>query len=100
MGKKISDLYFFFNWNRWYYGVRDLFFMPVFRTVGSCAVLENEGLMAPGKWNNTEAENLVYDMIDFRTVLPCYNLLNPGAVCRMRRSMTAVNYIYLIRACL
>ena len=31
-----------------------------------------------GKRNNTKAEELLYDLIDSKTVLPCYNFTNPG----------------------
>lgn len=33
---------------------------------------------ALGKRNNTKAEELLYDLIDSKTVLPCYNSMNPG----------------------
>lgn len=32
---------------------------------------------AIGKRNNTKAEELLYDLIDSKTVLPCYNSTNP-----------------------
>lgn len=34
---------------------------------------------AIGKRNNTKAEELLFDLIDSRTVLPCYNSISPGA---------------------
>ena len=34
---------------------------------------------ALGKRNNTKAEELLYELIDSKTVLPCYNSTNPGA---------------------
>ena len=33
---------------------------------------------AIGKRNNSKAEELLYDLIDSKTVLPCYNCMNPG----------------------
>ena len=34
---------------------------------------------AIGKRNNTKAEELLYDLIDSRTVIPCYNSTDPGS---------------------
>lgn len=34
---------------------------------------------AIGKRNNTKAEEFLYDLIDSRTVLPCYNSTDPGS---------------------
>lgn len=34
---------------------------------------------AIGKRNNTKMEELLFDLIDSKTVLPCYNVTNPGA---------------------
>ena len=34
--------------------------------------------IAIGKRNNTKAEELLYDLIDSKTVLPCYNSTDPG----------------------
>ena len=34
---------------------------------------------AIGKRNNTKAEALLYDLIDSRTVIPCYNSTDPGS---------------------
>lgn len=34
---------------------------------------------AIGKRNNTKAEELLYDLIDSRTVIPCYNTTDPGS---------------------
>lgn len=32
-----------------------------------------------GKRNNTKAEELLYDLIDSRTIIPCYNVTDPGS---------------------
>lgn len=34
---------------------------------------------ALGKRNNTKAEELLYDLIDSRTIIPCYNTTDPGS---------------------
>ena len=34
---------------------------------------------ALGKRNNTKAEEFLYDLIDSRTVIPCYNSTDPGS---------------------
>lgn len=35
-------------------------------------------ITAIGKRNNTKADELLYELIDSKTVLPCYNFTNPG----------------------
>ena len=40
-------------------------------------ILENNGLQQQLEKNNTKAEELLYELIDSKTVLPCYNSTNP-----------------------
>lgn len=40
---------------------------------------------AIGKRNNTKAEEMLFDLIDSKTVTPCFNCLNPGASLTMAK---------------
>ena len=50
---------------------------------------------AIGKKNNTKADELLYELIDSKTVLPCYNSTDPR-VSQAQRILTVINYILQI----
>ena len=52
---------------------------------------------AIGKRNNTKAKELLYELIDSKTVLPCYNSTNPRVSLTDTKDLTVTSYIFQIQ---